>query len=81
MGVSILSDDHGAVLYCNTEMTAFGPVMTHPFERTESGHRDIARQLLDALDASPQRMSNDELAAQYHTIKRDILKNDPYATA
>lgn len=56
MGCRILSGDEGAVLFCSTSMTAFGPVF-------ESG--DHAEDFVKWLGDDPRHLTDRELADKY----------------
>ena len=66
MGVSIIADENGAILYCNTSDRAFGPVITNPEQpRSETAHRKFAREFLDDLGTDPRRLDEDTLQDEY----------------
>jgi hypothetical protein len=65
MAVRIIHDDQGAVLYCSTDMEAFGPV----FDALEE-----AEDFLDWLPTDPRRLTLPQLRdehSRWHELTHD----------
>ena len=70
MGVSIIADDRGAILYCNTADEPFGKVMTHP-SGCEYAHRDIADEVLNRCPRDPRNMDEEAVNEIYFEVKEE----------
>lgn len=69
MGVGIIANHDGAVLYCNTTMQAFGPVMDNEME---------AADFLEWLGQDARTLSDKELIQKYdeYSTLDTVLRDD-----
>jgi hypothetical protein len=63
MGVRIISDDNGAVIYCSTSMRAFGPVFQD---------HDEAQKFLEWLPSDARLLTQNELSHKYSDFLMEI---------